>query len=447
MMLATLLLAFVLQVLPQDAPKPKQGTYAVTNARIETVTGGVIERGTILVERDRIVAVGADVTIPPGTEIVDAAGLHVYPGLIDSGTRLGLTEIGSVDETTDAVELGDITPQMDALSAINPNSALIPVTRVAGVTTVLAEPSGGTLPGMAAMINLVGYTAEQMAAGARVMVMDFPTWPSARPRFGGGGARGGAQDDPEKTFRDALKRVDEIFDRAELYARIDSTWAAGKGDREPEFVPEMRALLPVVRGQMKLMIRVNQEKEIREALAWVSRRGYRNVVFSGLAEGWRVAGELAAAGFPCIVGPVLSVPTRESDRFDRAYANAGLLAQAGVKVAIRTGEAENVRNLPFNAGFAAAYGLGREEALKAVTIHAAEAFGIEGDYGSIEVGKKANFLVSTGDPFETATEIREVFIDGFRVPIDSRQIQLYREFLDRDEGRVKAVEIVPPVRN
>ena len=173
MTLATLLLV-VLQVLPQDAPKPKQGAYAIVNARIETVTGGVIERGTVLVERDRIVAVGANVAIPPGTETIDAAGLHVYPGMIDSGTRLGLTEIGAVDETNDATEIGDITPQMDALSAINPNSPLIPVTRVSGVTTVLAEPSGGTLPGMAALINLVGYTGEQMSAGARVMVMDFP---------------------------------------------------------------------------------------------------------------------------------------------------------------------------------------------------------------------------------------------------------------------------------
>lgn len=276
--------------------------------------------------------------------------------------------------------------------------------------------------------------------------MDFPTYPPTLPRSGGGG-QPVQPADPDSTFRVALDRVDEIFDRAELYARIDSLWAAGAGDRAPEFVPEMRALIPVVRGQMKLMIRVDQERAIREALAWVKRRGYTNIVFSGLAEGWRVAGDLAAAGFPCIVGPMLATPTRESDRYDRAYANVGLLAKAGVKVAIRTGETENVRNLPFNAGFAAAYGLGREEALRAVTINAAEAFGIDGDYGSIEVGKKANFLVSTGDPFEPATEIREVFIDGFRVPIDSRQIQLYREFLDRDSGRVNTVEIVPPVRN
>ena len=174
----------------QQNAKPRQGSYAVTNVTIETVSNGTIENGTIVIRGDRITAVGTDVDIPSDAEVIDGSGLSVYPGLIDSGTRLGLTEIGSVQETTDTNEIGDITPQMQALTAINPNSVLIPVTRVSGVTTVISEPSGGMLPGTAAMINLVGYTPEQMHAGdVRLLVLEFPRKSSGGRRFGPGGPR------------------------------------------------------------------------------------------------------------------------------------------------------------------------------------------------------------------------------------------------------------------
>ncbi len=436
-----LMLVAGFQVQPQDAPKAKQGVYAITNARIETVTNGTIENGTIVISRDRIIAIGDDVEIPEGAEIIDAAGRSVFPGMIDGGTTLGLTEIGAVGETNDSREIGDITPQMEALTAINPNAIAIPVTRVSGVTTVLAEPSGGMLPGVAAVINLVGYTPEQMSTGSRLQVLSWPT-SGGRRRFGPQQSKA----EREKALEAAMKKIDEVFDNAELWARIDSTWSAGGGDRPPAYAPEMAALAPVVRGEMTLMIRVNGAEDIEKAIDWVQERGYRSVL-SGVGEGWRVADKIAESGIPVIVGPVLSTPTRSSDRYDRAYANAGLLNEAGVKVSIRSGDAANVRNLPFNAGFAAAYGMGREAALRAVTINAAEAFGIGDDYGSLEVGKKANLLLANGDPFEPATQISEVFIDGFRLAIDSRHIQLYEEFLNRDAGRVQPVEIVPPVRN
>ncbi|MFT5144838.1 MAG: imidazolonepropionase-like amidohydrolase [Rhodothermales bacterium] len=433
------MLVVALQVQPQDVPKAKQGTYAITNARIETVTDGVIENGTIVIQMDRIIAIGANVTIPQGAEIIDAAGRSVYPGMIDGGTTLGLTEIGSVAETNDSQELGDITPQMESLTAINPNAVAIPVTRVSGVTTVVSEPSGGILPGVASVINLVGYTPEQMSTGARLQVL---SWPSGR---GGRFDRRPAAE-IEKAKAKALADLNKIFDDAELYARIDSAWSAGGGDRAPAFAPEMAALMPVVRGEMTLMVRADRATDIEAAVEWIGERGYK-AVLSGASEGWRVADKIAAAGIPVIVGPVLATPTRPNDRYDKGYANAGLLHAAGVSVSIRSGESENVRNLPFSAGFAAAYGMGREEALRAVTINAARALGIADDYGSLEVGKKANFLVSNGDPFEPSTDITEVFIDGFRVPIDSRHIQLYKEFLNRDSGRLQPVEIAPPVRN
>ena len=445
--LLSLLLTTSLFSYQQQEAKPRQGAYAVINVRIETVSNGTIENGTIIVRGDRITAVGAEIEVPNDVDVIDGSGLSVYPGLIDSGTQLGLIEIGSVAETNDSNELGDFTPQMQALTAINPNSVLIPVTRVSGVTTVISEPSGGMFPGTAALINLVGYTPEQMhAGGVRMLVLSFPVKRTGGRGFGGRRPGGGTQADPEAVYKRALDKLNEIWDRAELYEKIDSSYTANPsvGER-PEYVPEMEALIPVIRGEMKLMVKVNAEKDILAAIDWVQEREISNAVFSGVSEGWRVADKLAEAGIACIVGPMLATPTRESDRYDKAYANAGLMNDAGVKVSLRSGESENVRNLAFNAGFAAAYGMGREAALRAVTLTPAEIFGIADDYGSIEVGKKANFLISDGDPFETSTQIVGLFIEGFNVPIDSQHIRLYEEFLNRDEGRIQRIEVAPPV--
>jgi len=443
----TILLAFLTFFQQDQEQQARQGTYAITNARIETVANGVIENGTIVIQGDRIIAVGKNVTIPQGAEIIDGTGMHVYPGMIDSGTTLGLTEIGSVDETNDTNEIGDVTPHMDALTAINPNATAIPVTRVSGVTTVIAEPSGGLLPGTAAMINLFGYTAEQMqAGGAKMLVLQFPVKRTGGGfgGFGGFGGRGGAAQDPEKQYKEAMDKLNEIWDRAELYDSIVSAYESSPaGKVRPVYAPEMDAIRPVLSGKVTLMVKVEAEAEILAALDWVKARNIKKVVFSGVSEGWRVADKLAAAGISCLVGPMLATPTRSSDRYDRAYANIGLMANAGVKVAIRSGESENVRNLPFNAGFAAAYGLGKEAALRAVTLAPAEMFGIDNDFGSLTVGKKANLFISDGDPFETSTNILAVFIDGFNVPIESRHLDLYKEFLNRDAGRLKPVEVLP----
>ncbi len=442
--LLSFLLATGLISFQQQTVKPRQGSYAVTNVTIETVSNGTIENGTIVVRGDRITAVGTNVDIPADAEVIDGSGLSVYPGLIDSGTRLGLTEIGSVQETTDSNEIGEITPQMQALTAINPNSVLIPVTRVSGVTTVISEPSGGMLPGTATMINLVGYTPEQMHAGdVRLLILEFPRKSSGGRRFGQAESD---KDDSDARYKRAMEKLNEVWDRAELYEHIDAAYMADSNvGVRPEYAPEMAAIAPVIRGEMILMVKVNAEKDILAAIDWVASREIVEVVFSGVAEGWRVADKLADAGISCIVGPVFSMPTRQTDRYDRAYSNAGLLNDAGVKVAIRSGDAANVRNLPFNAGFAAAYGLGKEEALRAVTLTPAEIFGVADDYGSIEVGKKANFFISDGDPFEPATQIVGLFIDGFNVPIDSQHIRLYKEFLNRDEGRIQSVEVIPAV--
>lgn len=428
----SLLLSLSLVAPPDGLPKAKRGTFALTNARIETVTNGVIEAGTLVIRDDRIVALGPDVQVPDDAEVIDCAGLTIYPGLIDSGTQLGLVEVGSLPETRDFDELGDLTPHVEAITAINPNSVAIPVTRLNGVTTAITAPSSGLFPGQAALINLFGYTPEQMHVGdVRMVILEYPN----KGKMGWWDSR--SDEEIEKAYNEAMEKLNTTWDRSELYARIDSAYQAQpeqRRERTPEYVPEMQALAPVVRGEIPLLIEVDKAKDIEAALEWIEERKLTNVIFSGVQEGWRVADQIAEAGIPCLVGPVLSVPERPSDRFDKAYANPGLLQQAGVKVAIRSGETENARNLPYHAGFAAAYGMGREEAFRAVTIVPAEIFGVDDETGSLEEGKKATLFVADGDPFETKTDVRHVFIDGYNIPMISRQTRLYEEFLERNPG-------------
>ncbi|HSF52879.1 MAG TPA: amidohydrolase family protein [Algoriphagus sp.] len=400
--------------------KPRTGKFLLQNATVVTVTKGTLNNTSVLVENGKISQVGANISAA-GAEVIDCSGMFIYPGMIDGGTRLGLVEVSSVPETVDYAELGNVTPNMQALTTVNPNSEAIGVTRVSGVTTVLTVPTGGLFPGTAALINLNGYTPDQMYGGFKAVVMNFPS-SGRRGRFDRR-----SDEDIKKDSEKALKEANEIWENAKKYLELK------KAGAELQYYPEMDQLSKAVSGELPLLVVVDAASDIQNAIKWVEGKNIK-VIFSGVSEGWRVADEIAKAGIPVITGPVQELPSRQSDRYDAAYSNAGKMAKAGVKVALRTDEEENVRNLPFHAAFAAAYGLGKEEALKAITINPAEIFGIADQYGSVEAGKRANLIVSTGDPLETKSQILHVFIDGYRIPMSNRHIRLYQEFLERSPG-------------
>lgn len=421
-----ILLSVATVIVHAQNPKAKTGTFALTNASIETVTKGVITNGTVVIANGKITAVGLNVTVPQGAEVIDCKGQWIYPGMIDGGTSVGLFEMGQIPQATDAAEAGQINPQMKALTAVNPNSAIIPVTRISGVTTVISYPAGGMIPGTAALINLHGYVPDQMAAGFEGVVMNFP-------ETGRGGFYDRRTDDEiKKDVEKAFRQLNDAWDKAVQYYKLDSA-TKSKGLK---YYPEMEAMLPVVKGERALMIEVNVAKDIREALKWIKEKKIKRVILTGVVEGWRVADEIAKSGIPVVTGPVLEEPSRVYDRYDKGYANAGLMKKAGVRVTIRTNDRGNgnSRNLPYHAGFAAAYGMGREEALKAITIVPAEIYGVADKLGSIEVGKNATLFVCDGDPFETKTQVKHVFIDGWQMPMVSRQTLLYDEFLKREPG-------------
>jgi imidazolonepropionase-like amidohydrolase len=400
--------------------KPRTGKFLLQNATVVTVTKGTLTNTSVLVENGKITQVGSNLSAV-GAEVIDCTGKFIYPGMIDSGTRLGLVEVSSVAETVDYAEIGNVTPNMQALTTVNPNSEAIGVTRVSGVTTVLTVPTGGLFPGTAALINLNGYTPDQMYGGFKAVVMNFPS-SGRRGRFDRR-----SDEDIKKDSEKGLKDANDIWENAKKYLELK------KAGAELQYYPEMDQLAKAVSGELPLLIVVDAASDIQNAIKWVDGKNIK-VIFSGVAEGWRVADEIAKAGIPVITGPVQALPSRQSDRYDTPYANAGKLVKAGVKVALRTDEEENVRNLPFHAAFAAAYGLGKEEALKAVTINAAEIFGMQDQYGSVEAGKRANLIVSTGDPLETNSQILHVFIDGYMIPMSNRHIRLYQEFLERSPG-------------
>ncbi|MCH7401191.1 amidohydrolase family protein [Belliella kenyensis] len=423
-LLALILLPVVTQAqFDGEFIKPRNGKFLLQNATVVTVTKGEIKNGSVLIVNGKIESVGTNISAGDA-EVIDCTGQYIYPGLFDGGSRLGLVEVNSLPETQDFAEIGQVTPNMRALVAVNPNSVAIPVTRVSGVTTTLASPSGGLFPGTAALINLNGYTGDQMYAGFEGVILNFPT--SARRSTWDRRS----EEEVKKDAEQAQKNLNEIWAKATKYHELKSSEA------ELTFYPEMDQLAKVISGDLPLLVEVNAAEDILSAIKWIEEKKVR-AILTGVAEGWRVADKIAQAKLPVITGPMLSIPTRQSDRFDAAYTNPGKLAKAGVKVVIRTNDAENVRNLPFNAGFAAAYGMGKEEALKAVTINAAEVFGIADKMGSIEAGKDATLFVSSGDPFETRTQVSHVFIDGYRVPMSNRHIKLYQEFLERSPGLEK----------
>jgi imidazolonepropionase-like amidohydrolase len=411
---------FTVSAFGQMVGKGEYGTFILENAEIHTVTNGII-KGSVLIVDGKIKQVG-EIAYEPTAVKIDCSGKRIYPGFIDSGTTLGLNEIGAVSLTRDANEIGEFTPQMKALTAVNPNSVLIPVTRVNGVTTVLSTPQGGIFPGTAVVIDLWGYTPKQMSTGTQVLMVNYPNT----------GKRGWwdrrSAEDIKKDAEKAVKKLNDYWEKAVSYSKIYE--AVGN---DVEYNPELESMRSAVNKNMKVVVNCNSKDDILNAIKWIKKNDVDGIL-SGVREGYMVADSIAKAGIPVITGPILGMPSRASESYDSAYKNAGVMQKAGVLVSIQTSENENVRNLLYNAGFAATYGMGTEEAVKAITINAAKIFGLEESHGSIEVGKSANLFICDGDPFETKTTIDQVFIDGWKIPMESRHTLLYDEFLSRNPG-------------
>ena len=407
----------------------KAGTFAITGARIITVSGAVIENGTVIIQDGKIAALGASVNVPANAERIDGAGLSVYPGMIDAGTSLGLSEVPlGGNATVDLAEVGDINANAKAITGINPHSSHVNVTRVNGITTVLSMPGGGTVSGQAAIINLWGATQSDMAIVPTFgLVINFPRIAT----FGGFGQ-------PQLEFSEAVRRRDQrledlkrVFKEAETYGRVRDAYEKDKNLPSPKVDLKLEAMIPYIRGEKPIIFTAERDRDIRGVIKFVEDTKTKGIIVGG-QEAWKAADGLKKNNIPVIYTNIYNLPVRDDDAYDYLFESPSKLQQAGVKFAIATGDGgAEVRDLPYHAGLASAYGLSKDEALKSVTLYPAQILGISDRLGSIEQGKIANLVITDGDLLEPRTNVKYLFINGRQIPLTSRHTELYERFKDR----------------
>jgi imidazolonepropionase-like amidohydrolase len=399
---------------------------AIKNAWIIPVVGDDIDGGTILIRDGKIEALGKDVAVPAGTEVVDARGLRAYPGMIDGYSFLGLQEITGVNETVDNRETGRINPQVRALEALRYDSMHIPISRSNGITAALVAPTGGLISGQSALIKLDGWTERQMAIQvSSAMQIEFPPIRGGRGGFGGGGGmRGGAQTADATRLITELR---ELFAKARAYEKRKAYAAKTPSAAPPDFDETSEFLSPVLKGELPVMISVHADRDIRAAIQFIKDENLK-AIFYGAEQGWKVAEDIKKANIPVILSDLYAMPPVWEDGYDQLFRNPVILNKAGVKIAFASSSASVAKDLPYHAAKAAAFGLDKKEALKAVTIAPAEIFGVDKIMGSLEKGKAANIVLADGDILEQRTNIRKVYIDGRETDLSNRYTELLEKF-------------------
>lgn len=407
--------------LPAENPR---GLYAIVNANVHPVSGPTIEKGVVVVDRGRILAVGGSgAAIPDGATVIDAEGFDVWPGLIDAGSAIGLFEIGSQWETQDQEDSAPIQPELLAVRALHPESEVIPVTRAAGVLTSFVHPMGGSISGRGGVIRHDGWVpAEMTIVENAALCVNIP------PALGD-------RAEPEQTRRrdERIAAIRNAFRTALEYDKVVS----GKAERrEPPVThdPRLEALVPYARGELPVMFEARTVKEIRDAVALAEELGLKAIV-AGADEAWKIADWLKSKNVPVVINGTLKLPGR-IDPHDAAYFAPAKLAAAGVPFAIRSilgspPEAHAPRNLPFEAGWAAGYGLSLDEALRAVTLAPAEILGVADRLGSIEPGKFADLVVTKGHVLQPTSRVELLFLAGKPVPPESKHTRLYEKYRGR----------------
>ncbi|MEA2176599.1 MAG: hypothetical protein QOD00_4191, partial [Blastocatellia bacterium] len=376
-----------------------QGVYAIRNARIVTVSGPEIENGTLVIRNGLIEAVGAGATVPNGAQEIDARGLIVYPGMIDAGTSMGLVEIASgAPGSVDLAEVGEINPNAQAIVAVNPHSAHVAVTRVNGITSVITMPLGGLISGQAALINLNGTTPREMAVvPAAALVINFPRVSASGGEFFSEQQQGPNLTEALATVTRQVEQMRKLLRDAEAYGRAQDAYASDPRLPRPHQNVVLASLVPYVRGARPVILRADRETEIRAAVRFAEEMRLRPIILGG-NDAWKAASFLKEHNVPVILNGLYNLPMLEDDFYDTLYENAAKLQQAGVRFCISTGNSgANVRDLPYEAGLASAFGLPRSEALKAVTLYPAQIMNVADRRGSIEAGKLANLVVTDGD--------------------------------------------------
>jgi imidazolonepropionase-like amidohydrolase len=412
---------------PATGPLPPtlSGTFVLRGGKLLTITHGVIENGVLVIQNGKIAAVGAagSTAIPAGAKVLDVTGMTVYPGLIDSETHLGLTEISADRSTNDTLENSEeIMPHMHVYDAFHAETALIPVARINGITNAIVAPAiGDTLPGQDSFIQLAGRSANEM-----LMVRDI-----ALPLNFTGVQRRNESFDRAKfpqTRMGMAAQLRQAFLDAQDYEQKVADYEKKKsgGNDKPGNPPKkdlkLEALLPYLHGQRPVVLAAEEPNDVETALD-LAKEFHLKVILNHLTHSASLLDKIAATGFPVIVGPIYEDP-KESERYDAVFRLPAEMVQHGIKIAFASYDAHQARNLPYAAGYAVGFGLPYEEAIKAITINPAQMWGVDQQLGSLDVGKMANVVVANGDPLDVKTDVKHVFIAGEEIPLVNKQTEL-----------------------
>ncbi len=433
--------AFAQAVAPTDLSTPAP-TIAIVGGKLLTITHGVIENGTIVLSGGKIAAVGAAgaVKIPAGAQIVDAKGMTVYPGLIDSETNLGLSEIEADDASNDLVETSEeIFPNMHVYDAFHAETEHIPITRLNGITNAIVAPaSDDSLPGQDIFIQLAGRDRDQMILPGKDGAKDI-----ALPmNFSGAQRRRGRNGKFPSTRMGLASQLRQTFIDAQAYAVTKSQYEAKlekwqKGDKKdaapsaPKIDLKLEALQPYLRGERPVVLAAYEGYEIEVAMQ-IAQEFKLKVVLNHVTHGQEILDKIASYKVPVIVGPIYDFPSA-NERYDSVFTLPAELYKRGVKIAFSSGGGSDhpggfERNLPYAAGYSVAYGLPYDEALKAITLNPAEIWGVADQLGSLDEGKTANLVIANGDPLDVRTDVKQIYIQGHAIPMESRQTKLRDEY-------------------
>jgi imidazolonepropionase-like amidohydrolase len=406
--------------------RPQAKPIALVGGTLHPASGDAIAQGVVVFMEGKIVAIGdaKSVAIPDGAEVVDAAGKHIYPGLFDSYSNLGLVEIDAVRATRDFAESGDVNPNIKAQVGVNPDSELIPVTRANGVLLAVSAPNSSLIAGQSVVLQLDGWTWEEMTlkspAGLHI------AWPNMSPI-----SAWWEEESKEKQVdrrQTQLKLLDQTFDNARAYQHARAADAS-----LAKFDARWESMLPVLEGKLPIIVAADELQQIEAAVAFAVRQKVKLIIFGGY-DAVECAALLKKHNVPVIVSSVYRLPLRDSDDYDAAYTLPKRLNAAGVKFCIAGGArfgASNVRNLPYHAATAVAFGLDEADALKAISLWPAEIYGVADRVGSLDEGKDATLFLADGNILETATQVDSAYVAGRKIDLTDKHKRLWRKYQER----------------
>lgn len=410
---------------------PQSQRVALQGATIHTVTNGVIENGTIIFNAGVITAIGANLEIPAGTRVVDVSGKHIYPGLIDAYSTVGIAEIGAVDMSNDVNEVGDFNPNVRPDVAVNAESRHIGTSRSQGVLTTLTTPGGGLISGMSSAMALEGWDWEEMSLESAAALN--VNWPNPNPRGRGFGFGRGNDDARRPTYEERVQDLKNYFAEARAYR--DAVEAGERVTTDARYM----AMIPALNREIPVVVSADGASQINDAITWAKAENLRLVIRGG-EDAIHVADRLVAENVPVILTSTMDAPSRDHEGYDAAYRRAAQLHQAGVKFAISGGAGSLYTDrLPYEAGVAVAFGLPEEEAIKAVTINAAELMGLDDRLGSLEPGKQATFLITTGTPIDMTSNIEQAYIQGRELDMNDIQKHFFTKYMEKVRQKMRII--------